>query len=217
MHRHVSLALTIIRDAQLPAVLNLLDRVDGLDYRFTWGPAEHLGYVQLDIQDLDANGEAFEWIAAHPDLKIMDTICEDPGPSDNGRTEYLVVRLRDWRVANARRNAEELRIKIAKRRKEARDDMFTTMPTAMNVDFHLGKVVQWEAEQEAWQRIADKPSEFRAVFTSAVVDLIQGLGHSADALEDALRSRKLEGLRTFVRRARVFMDDQDAVDALLSF
>lgn len=212
MNRHASLALTIIRDAKLPAVHNLTDHLDGVEYRFTWGPSDTLGYVQLDTEDADANGEAFEWIAAHPDLKIMDTVR-----AEDGRAEHLVIRLRDWRAANARRNAEELRVKIAKRRKEARDDLFTTMPVAMNVDFHLGKVAQWEAEHDAWKRIADKPTEFRAVFSSAVIDLINGLGHSADPLEDALRSRKLDGLRSFVRRARVYMDDQDAVDALLSF
>jgi hypothetical protein len=212
MNRHASLALTIVRDAKLPAVHDLTDHLEGVEYRFTWGPADTLGYVRLDTEDADANGEAFEWIAAHPDLKIVDTIA-----AEDGRAEHLVIRLRDWRAANARRNAEELRVKIAKRRKEARDDMFTAMPTAMNVDFHLGKVVQWEAEHDAWKCIADKPSEFRVVFGSAVIDLINGLGHSADALEDALRSRKLDGLRSFVRRARVYMDDQDAVDALLSF
>lgn len=212
MNRHASLALTIIRDAKLPAVHNLTDHLDGVEYRFTWGPSETLGYVQLDTEDPDANGEAFEWIAAHPDLKIMDTVR-----AEDGRAEHLVVRLRDWRTANARRNAAELTAKIGKRRAEARKDMDTTMPSAMHVDFYMGKLVQWEAERDAWKRIADRPSEFRIVFGSAVVDLINGLGHSADALEDALRTRQLTGLRTFVRRARVYMDDQDAVDALLSF
>lgn len=217
MNRQTSLVLTIIRDAKLPAVRNLTDSVEGLDYRYTWGPSETLGYVQLDTKDLDANGEAYVWIAGHPDIHLVDTITEDPGPEDNGTTEYLVVRLRDWRAANARRNAAELRVKIGKRRAEARRDMDTTMPTAMNVDFHLGKVIQWEAEHDAWKRVADRPSDFRQVFSAAVVDLINGLGDSADPLESALRTRQLNGLRSFVRRARTYMDDQDAVDALLSF
>lgn len=212
MNRNVSLALTLIRDAKLPAVRQLADELPGVDHRDSWGKPLSVGLVRLDKEDLDANLVAFEWIADHPDLKVLDTL-EDADTTG----EILVVRLVDARAANARRNAAELRAKIDKRRKEARDDMFTTMSTAMNVDYHLGKLVQWEAELEAWQRIADKPSEFRVVFGSAVVDLINGLGHSADTLEDALRTRKLNGLRTFVRRARVYMDDQDAVDALLSF
>ena len=110
MNRQTSLVLTIIRDAKLPAVRNLTDSVEGLDYRYTWGPSETLGYVQLDTKDLDANGEAYVWIADHPDIHLVDTITEDPGPEDNGTTEYLVVRLRDWRAAIARRNAAELRV-----------------------------------------------------------------------------------------------------------
>jgi hypothetical protein len=212
MNRHVSLALTIIRDAKLPAVHNLTDHVDGVEYRFTWGASDTLGYVQLDTEDADANGEAFEWIAAHPDLKIMDTVR-----AEDGRAEHLVIRLRDWRAANARRNAEELRVKIGKRRAEAHRDLAGTMPAAMHVDYHLGKVIQWEAERDCWKRIADRPNEFRAVLTSAVVDLITGLGTSADSLEDAIRFRQLTGLRSFVRRARVYMDAEDALDALLSF
>lgn len=217
MKRDVSLVLTIIRDAKLPAVRQLADELPGVDYRHTWGPTDSVGLVRLDVTDLDSNAEAFEWIAQHPDIKILDKLCEDPGPEDNGTTEVLVVQVRDGRAARARRNAEELRMKSAKRRLEARNDLMGNMSAAMNMEFHLGKVVQWEAEHECWKRIADRPEEFRAVFTSAVVDLIQGIGHSADAVEDALRARKLEGLRSFVRRARVYMDDQDAVDALMSF
>lgn len=212
MNRNVSLALTLIREAKLPAVRQLADEMPDVSHEEAWGDPLGVALVRLDKEDQDANVMAFEWIAQHPDLKILDTV-----ESADATSEVLAVQLIDARAANARRNASELRTKIAKRRLDARNDMDTRMPAAINVDFHLGKVVQWEAELECWERIADKPREFRDVFSFAVVDLINGLGHSANALEDALRQRKLEGLRTFVRRARVFMDDQDAVDALLSF
>lgn len=212
MNRNVSLALTLIRDAKLPAVRQLADELPGIDHGDSWGAPLSVGLVRLDKEDVNANVEAFGWITDHPDLRVLEAL-ED----EDSKTEVLVVQLIDARAANARRNAAELRVKVGKRRAESRKDMDTTMPTAINVDFHLGKIVQWEAELEAWQRIADRPREFRSVFTSAVVDLIQGLGRSGDPLEDALRQCKLEGLRSFVRRARVYMDDQDAVDALLSF
>lgn len=214
MNRNVSLVLTIIRDAKLPGVRDLRANFPDVEYRYTWGPEGKVGLVRLNLENEDAHTEAFDWIGLHPDIRVIDQVY---APGSDGVTEYLVVQVRDARGARARMNAAELRAKIGERRTEARKDMDTTMSTAMNVDYHLGKLVQWEAELEAWQRIADKPSEFRVVFSSAVVDLINGLGHSADTLEDALRTRKLNGLRTFVRRARVYMDDQDAVDALLSF
>lgn len=214
MNRNVSLVLTIIRDAKLPGVRDLRANFPDVEYRYTWGPEGKVGLVRLNLENQDAHTEAFDWIVQHSDIRVVDQVY---APGSDGVTEYLVVQVRDARAAHARMNAAELRAKIGERRTEARKDMDTTMSTAMNVDYHLGKLVQWEAELEAWQRIADKPSEFRAVFGSAVVDLINGLGHSADTLEDALRTRKLNGLRTFVRRARVYMDDQDAVDALLSF
>lgn len=214
MNRKTSLVLTIIRDAKLPAVQDLRASFPGVDYRYTWGPAETLGFVKLATEDADANGEAFVWISEHPDITVVDTVKLE---RDGRAEEYLVVRLHDWRAANARRNATELTAKIAKRRNEARADMGGLMPSAIHVDFYMGKLVQWEAERDAWKRIADQPSEFRSVFSAAVADLIQGLGTSADALEDALRTRQLTGLRNFVRRARVYMDDQDAVDAILSF
>jgi hypothetical protein len=217
MNRNVSLVLTIIRDAKLPAVLELGDEFKDVQYRSTWGPTGTVGLVRLNVKDLDAHADAFDWIGQHPDIKVLESLCEDPGPEDNGSTEILVVQVIDARAARARRNAEELRVKIGKRRLESRNDLGGTMPAAMAVDFHLGKVVRWEAEHECWRRIADKPEDFRAVLSSAVVDLIQGIGHSADALEDGLRAHKLEGLRSFVRRARVYMDPEDAVDALLSF
>lgn len=217
MNRSVSLALTIIRDAKLPAVLDVRASFPGVDYRYTWGPAENVGLVKLNVKDLEAHAEAFQWISQHPDIRVVDALTEDPGPEDNGTTEYLVVALRDLRAATARRNALELRDKAAVRRSEAHKDLLGSMPAAMHVDYYMGKIIQWETERDAWQKIADRPQEFRAVFSSAVVDLINGLGSSANELEDALRSRQLEGLRTFVRRARVYMDAEDAVDALLSF
>lgn len=214
MNRDVSLVLTIIRDAKLPGVRDISDSFPNVEYRHAWGPEDKVGLVRLYVVNLDEQREAFDWIAQHPDIKVVDQVYV---PGSDGVTEYVVVQVRDARAARARRNAEELRMKSAKRRLEARNDLMGNMSAAMNVEFHLGKVVQWEAEQECWKRIADRPGDFRAVFTSAVVDLIQGIGHSADAVEDALRECKLEGLRSFVRRARVYMDDQDAVDALLSF
>src|SRR5690349_22723849 len=214
MNRHVSLALSIIRDAKLPAVRVLSDELLTVDHQEAWGDPLSVGLVVLDKEDVDANVEAFEWIVQHPDLKILDTI-EQKG--DLATTEVLVIKLVDVRAANARRNAEELRLKIGKRRADAHKDLMGSMPAAMHVDYHLGKVIQWEAERDCWKRIADRPGEFRAVLTSAVVDLITGLGTSADSLEDAIRFRQLTGLRSFVRRARVYMDAEDAVDALLSF
>lgn len=214
MNSNVSLVLTIIRDAKLPAVRQLVDEMLAVDHREEWGEPLSVGYVVLDKEDVDANVEAFEWIAQHPDITILETI-EQPG--DKATTEVLVIKIRDSRAARARRNAEELRVKIGKRRAEAHRDLMGTMPAAMHVDYHLGKVIQWEAERDCWKRIADRPNEFRAVLTSAVVDLITGLGTSADSLEDAIRFRQLAGLRSFVRRARVYMDAEDALDALLSF
>jgi hypothetical protein len=217
MKRDTSFLLTLIRDAKLPAVLELSDQFDDVEYRHTWGPTGTVGLVRLNVKDLDAQAEAFDWLARHPDIRIVESLCEDPGPEDNGTTEVVVVQLRDSRAARARRAAEELRGKIGKRRSEAVQELMGNMPSAMHVDYYMGKLVQWEAERGCWLRIADRPSEFRAVLASAVVDLINGLGNSSDALEDALRQRQLEGLRTFVRRARVYMDPEDAVDALMSF
>ncbi len=214
MQREVSLALTIIRDAKLPAVRQLVDETPDVPHREAWGPEYSVGLVRLDVQDLEAQSEAFDWIATHPDIRVIDQVY---APGSDGVTEYVVVQLRDYRTASARRNAEELRVKAGKRRAEAVKELAGLMPTAMHVDFYMGKIVQWETERDAWQRIADRPQEFRAVFSSAVVDLVNGLGASASSLEDALRVHQLTGLRSFVRRARVFMTDQDAVDALLSF
>lgn len=214
MNRNVSLVLTIIRDAKLPGVRDLRASFPHVQHREAWGTEGNVGLVRLDVVHREAQNEAFDWIARHPDIRVLDQVY---APGSDGITEYVVVEIRDARAANARRNAQELTLKIGKRRTEARKDMDASMPVAMHVDFYMGKLVQWEAERDAWQRIADKPTEFRIVFGSAVADLINGLGTSADALEDALRKRQLEGLRNFVRRARVYMDDQDAVDALLSF
>lgn len=214
MNRNVSLALTIIRDAKLPGVRDLRASFPNVEYRYTWGPEDSVGLVRLDVAHLSMQTEAFDWIARHPDIRVIDQVYM---PGSDGITEYLVVQVRDARAANARRNAVELRAKIGKRRTESRKDMETTMPTAMNVDFHLGRIIQWEAELECWERIANHPSDFRQVLGSAVSDLINGLGNSADALEDALRQRRLTGLRSFVRRARVHMDAEDALDALMSF
>jgi hypothetical protein len=217
MNRNVSLVLTLIRDAKLPAVLGLADEFDDVDYRSIWGPTGTVGLVRLNVKDLHEQNEAYIWISEHPDIKIVDELCENPSTEDNGTTEVLVVQVRDARAARSRVHAEALRKKIGERRTEARRDLDSRMPTAMNVDFHLGKLVQWEAELDCWDRIVNYPSEFRQVFSSAVVDLINGLGHSADALEDALRQRQLTGLRSFVRKARVYTDAEDALDALMSF
>lgn len=214
MKRNTSLLLTIIRDAKLPGVLELGDELDGVGYSFTWGPTGTAGLVRLNVDELEAQREAFDWIAQHPDIKIVDQLYKE---GSDGVTEVVVVHLVNSRAAHARRNADELKRRIGKRRQEAHSDLAGNMSAAMVTDFHLGKVAQWEAERECWERIASHPSEFRSEVSSAVVDLIIGLGNSADALENALRERKLEGLRSFVRRARVYMDPEDAVDALMSF
>lgn len=214
MKRNTSLLLTIIRDAKLPAVLELSDELDGVEYQYTWGPAGTVGLVRLNVEGLEPQRAAFDWIAQHPDIKIVDQLYKE---GSDGVTEVVVVQLRDARAARARRAANELGVKIEKRRAEAVEDLAESMPSAMHVDFYMGKLVQWEEERGHWQRIANHPDEFRNTFSSAVVDLINGLGNSSDPLENALRQRRLEGLKTFVRRARIYMDPEDAADAIMSF
>lgn len=206
--RRADLAFNIVHNLKLEGVLQVRYRFDGVDVK-----PEHVNAstVHLNVQDLSAQAEAYDAIAQHDQLEILDNLYKK---DSDGVTEWVVVQVRNVMAAQAHINALDLQARLARRDDEAAKH--SRLSSRANVaDRFLAHAIALETELELWEEIAKDGADFRRVLALAMANLFQNRV-SGTAMERAIWEAQDEGFRRFIQRARTYSTDEDAAEALLS-
>lgn len=210
MSTRSTFTVSLIKNAHVPGIADVRAKFDGIAY--TTEQHEHSATVKLG-GPLDDQMDAFMWLKRHADIQVQDEVSLDNG--DGTTTEYMIVGLKNYHVAVARGHSEYLTGLANERNRKVADASkpLDRKQVAENARY----VVERQSERDLWDEVIKDGNVGRAfslalrLMCDARTD--QSWQHEHERFADKAYA---EGLRRFMVAARVYLTDEEAVDALLS-